>query len=199
VSAPLIPLDKQVRFLAHVPLMKGLDDRLLGVLAGAMELRKQKAGTLLCNEGGPGNACFILASGAAEIFTNSAPHEQIIARLAYTAVVGEVALLDGKPRSASVRCLGDVTYFVLMRDVFERLIGSGNPAGLRLLDNLARVLAQRVRIVNQRYADIFSQAGDTIAKLEEQMRNLRSTVEVDEPPAQRETEDLMKLIGYEGR
>lgn len=198
-----IPIAKQVQFLKHVSIFKGLGEGMIAVIAAAMQMKKQKTGSLLCEEGGPGNACFILASGAAEVFTGKAPNEQLITTLNYTSVVGEVALIDGKRRSASVRCKGDVTYFVLMRDELERLIGSGNPAGLKLLDNLTRMLASRVRMVNQRYADIFSQAGDTIAKLNEKMLELQKTIEAsatdESAEASSEGEDLMKMVGYVGR
>lgn len=200
MSAP-IPIEKQVQFLKHVQLMKGLGDGMIAVLAAAMQMKKKHDGELLCEEGGPGNACFILASGAAEVFTGKAPNEQVICTLKYTSVVGEVALIDGKKRSASVRCKGDVTYFVLMRDEFERMIGSANPAGLRLLDNVTRTLAARVRSVNQRYADIFSHAGETMAQLaemSEKMRSLKASVESD-GEGEASGEDLMKMLGYKGR
>ena len=195
MSAPPIPIEKQVQFLKHVALFKGLGDGMIAVLASVMQMRKQKSGTLICEEGGPGNACFILASGQAEVFTGKAPSEQMICTLNYTSIVGEVALIDGKRRSASVRCKGDVTYFVLMRDEFERMVNGGNQAGLRLLDNLTRMLASRVRSVNQKYADISSQSGETIAKLNEKMKALQATVE-GEGEAAEDGEDLMKMIGY---
>ena len=68
---------------------------------------------------------------------------------------------------------------------------------MKLLDNMVQELAQRVRIVDNRYIDIYSKPGDTIAELNqrrEQLRELQATVE----GAPQSDDDLMKMIGYTG-
>jgi CRP-like cAMP-binding protein len=60
-------------------------------------------------------------------------------------VLGEVAFLDGEPRSALVRALTDVHLLCLTYEAFERL-GAAQPAlALLILSELGRILAQRLR------------------------------------------------------
>jgi CRP-like cAMP-binding protein len=199
--------DQQVAFLRRVPLLRHFDDRLLGVLAGIMTLQRLAAGALLCTQGEPGTACFIIGNGTVEVLAGEGKGGQVLCTLGPGHVVGEVALIDGGKRSATVRCREDVVVFVLQREDFDRLLSAGNHASIRLLDNIARALAQRVRVVNQRYADIFSNTGETLAKLSERLRALQASVETgnamaiedEDPIAEDEQADLLKLVGYTDR
>lgn len=192
-------VEQQVRFLRAVPLLKGFDEALIAALCTSMQFKKAKAQSKLCEEGGPGNGCFILTSGECEVLTGTAPNEHLLCTLGLTSVIGEVSLVDGGKRSATVRCKTDVSYFFLSRDDFERLLNSRNRAGMRLLDNIVKVLSTRVRAVNQRYTDLFSKQGETMAALAERMRAIRSLSEGNlsaDGDENKESNDLMKLVGY---
>lgn len=192
-----VTVEQQVKFLRAVPLLKGFEESLIAALCTSMQFKKAKAGSLLCQEGGPGNGCFIITSGECEVFTGVHPHEQVLCTLGLTSVIGEVSLIDSGKRSASVRCKSDVSYFLLSRDDFERLLNSRNKAGMRLLDNIVKVLSTRVRSVNQKYTDLFSKQGETMAALSERMRALRAAAEVDQVGKETDEGDsLLKLVGY---
>jgi CRP-like cAMP-binding protein len=190
-------LEKKAAFLAQVPLIRGLDIKLVTILADIMQVHKVPPGQYLCRTGGPGDACYIVGHGQIDILAEEGEEERVLATLGPGHAVGEISLLDGKPRSASVRAKTECVIFALKRDDFDQLLNGGNPAGMKLLDNMVQELAQRVRIVDNRYIDIFSKPGDTIAELNqrrEQLRELQAAV-VGAPQSD---DDLMKMIGYTG-
>ena len=171
------PLETCVAFLQRVPLFSGIDDKLLGILAQIMTLSLEPEGTLLCEEGAPGDSCFVIGHGRVEIFTGPAIKREVLCELGAGAVVGEVALIDGKKRSASLLCLQPTSVFTLKREDFERLLHAGNRASQCLLENITRALAERVRVVNGRYGEIFSRSGETIARLSAELRSLQGAAE----------------------
>ena len=190
-------LQKKAAFLAQVPLIRGLDIKLVTILAEIMLVHKVSPGQYICRAGGPGDACYIVGRGQIEILAQDGEEERLLTTLGPGHAVGEIALLDGKPRSASVRAKTECIIFALKRDDFDQLLNGGNPAGMKLLDNMVQELAQRVRIVDNRYIEVFSKPGDTIAELNQrldQLKELQATVE----GAPQSNDDLMKMIGYTG-
>jgi CRP/FNR family transcriptional regulator, cyclic AMP receptor protein len=173
MSSVVPTLQQQAVFLSRVPLFMGMEPRLLEVLAGIMTLGTKPANTVLCKQGDLGDACFIIGKGKVDVVVG----ESTVATLGAGRVVGDVALIDGKRRSASVRCATDVTLFTLRRDDFERLLFAGNPASMRLLDNLVRELSTRVRGVNDQLTKIFDDASTTEAVLLEKLKPLRAAGE----------------------
>jgi CRP/FNR family transcriptional regulator, cyclic AMP receptor protein len=61
------------------------------------------------------------------------------------AVLGEMSMLDGEPRYASCRALGEVEAAVLTRGAVGRLISAHPAVGAKLLVKLTQLLAQRLR------------------------------------------------------
>src|SRR6188472_2598914 len=89
--------------LSFVPLFAGLPAGAIAALASASRVRTYPAGQVLWNEGDPGDALLILEEGQLRISRFSAGGEEaVLAVVEPPAVVGELALLDGAPRDASV-------------------------------------------------------------------------------------------------
>jgi CRP-like cAMP-binding protein len=66
-------------------------------------------------------------------------------------VLGEIAFFDGKPRSASVRALTDTELLRLSADAFEVLSTRHPDVGRKILLDLGRVLALRLRHTEARH------------------------------------------------
>lgn len=66
-------------------------------------------------------------------------------RMAAGKVFGEMAMLDGEPRSATLSAAEDCSIAVLSREAFERLCRERPVIGLKLLRRIARLLSQRLR------------------------------------------------------
>lgn len=102
----------------------GLDDiRDLGLPADAWEQVAVPAGTLLMREGEPADAFYALDEGELEAYLTGPGGEEImLEQLRPGAVLGELALLDGGLRAASIRAVTAARLLCLRRDVFLRLL-----------------------------------------------------------------------------
>lgn len=129
--------------------LAGLPDELvdkLGVLARPM---KVSAGTILFENGDPGNGCYFIEDGSMKVFILSADgDEQLLAVLGVGDVVGELALLDGRPRSATVSALKDCKLAFLEKAAFEAFADE-NPAVYR---HMLRIVGKRLRYANDALA-----------------------------------------------
>ncbi|KAH8697081.1 camp-dependent protein kinase regulatory subunit PkaR [Talaromyces proteolyticus] len=108
-------------FLEEVPLLASLKPYERSKIADALDTIKYPTGETIIREGDPGDSFYLLESGEAEAFKSGTDH----AVKAYSRgdYFGELALLDDKPRAASVTAKTDVKVARLGRDGFKRLLG----------------------------------------------------------------------------
>jgi CRP-like cAMP-binding protein len=142
MDVPTINEDPVVAALARCPLFAGLGhDDLIG-LAREMRTRRFRRGEVLFHQGDPGEALFVVTSGAVKISLPSEEgDEAIIATVNAGDFFGELALLDGAPRSATATALEPTETLALARARFRELIAS-EPA---LRDALLAALAAELR------------------------------------------------------
>ena len=135
--------------LADVPLFAGLADPALDELARESRTRRYAAGQVLWNEGDPGEALLVLEEGQLRVsrFTGAGV-EVVLSVVEAPAALGELALLDGAPRDASVIAQQPVTVRLVPRSTFQDLLRR-EPA---VVDGLLRTLAGMVRAGNARHA-----------------------------------------------
>ena len=69
-------------------------------------------------------------------------------------VVGEVGLVDARPRTANVTCVGPVSAAVIPTPDLRRLLNQNRQWGFIVLSNIARVLASRLRQANARIDEL---------------------------------------------
>lgn len=120
-------------------------DDLAFLLTDARE-HKAKKGAVLLQQGDPGDFLLILMEGRARVTVYSANGREIVLEYVEAGtVLGEIALIDGGLRTASVIALGPVRYLTLPRAVFERVIAANHRIALRLM----RELAMRLRLANE--------------------------------------------------
>jgi len=106
---------------------------------------KYKKGDSLVLQGDPGESLLILLSGVARTsMVASNGHEVVLDYAEPGQVVGEIALLDGGERTASISAIEPVTALSLSRGAFEDIIGKHKSMALRLLN----VMARRIRTAN---------------------------------------------------
>ncbi|MET0137807.1 MAG: Crp/Fnr family transcriptional regulator [Sphingobium sp.] len=120
-------------------------EELAELLAQAREVKARK-GEAIIRQGDDGNTLIILLDGQARITVYSANGREIVLDYAGPGtVLGEIALLDGGVRTASVIAMGPLRYLTLPRTVFEHVIASNHRIALRLM----KELATRLRTANQ--------------------------------------------------
>lgn len=108
-------------FLEEVPLLSSLKQYERAKIADALDTSKYPAGHTVIREGGPGDAFFLLESGEADAFKEGI--EGPVMKYKRGDYFGELALLDEKPRAASIVAKTDVKVAKLGRDGFKRLLG----------------------------------------------------------------------------
>jgi CRP/FNR family transcriptional regulator, cyclic AMP receptor protein len=112
-----------VEALERVQLFAGLDRASLERLATGLRTRRFRRNEVLFHQGDPGDALFIVTSGAVKILLPSEEgDEAILATVRPGAFFGELALLDGAPRSATAVAMEPTETLVLPRDRFRLLI-----------------------------------------------------------------------------
>jgi CRP-like cAMP-binding protein len=127
--------DPKVDRLAAQPLLRGLSRRELSKLAPLFDELTLPAGTILMREGGTGGEAFLIRDGSVVVTTGG----DEIATLGPGEVIGELALFDGGPRSATVRAISDLSLFVLTPVAFTTLASEPAVARRLLVTTAARL------------------------------------------------------------
>lgn len=129
--------------LARAPVFSNLKRTALNSVGREAQLRRFAPGELLVREGEPAVAFFILDSGQAEVVKGLGQEgERVVAHLAEGDFFGEMSLLDGFPRSASVRAVTECECIVLARWDFLALLRGNPEVALPILPVLCRRLRE---------------------------------------------------------
>jgi len=135
--------------LAQVPLFARLAPRELESLARLLRRRRYRAGEVIFHEGDAGTALYIVESGEVKIVLGSAEGKEVVLGLLGRGdFFGELALLDGEPRSADAVAVVASQLAVLQREEFTRFIRSTPRAAANLLAVLSRRLRRTDRLVH---------------------------------------------------
>ncbi|GHO54937.1 cyclic nucleotide-binding domain-containing protein [Ktedonobacter robiniae] len=128
--------------LSRVDLFSTLNKKELQEIAKNCQERTFSAGSTLFSQGDPGVALYVLTQGNVRISqaNNSDQSEEVIGSAGVGEVLGEMALLDELPRSATVVAAEDVTVLVLPVWEFRSILRSHPDITLKLLAALSRRL-----------------------------------------------------------
>ena len=112
-----------VELLKRIPLFEELDVAELQVLADSMHEANVPAGGTVTAEGGPGDGFFVLESGEAEVRVGG----DVRATMSAGDYFGEIALLRGSDRTATVTAMTELRCYALTPQDFRALV-EGNPS-----------------------------------------------------------------------
>ena len=137
--------------LARVDLFSSLDKKELQALSKSCQERKYSAGTTLISQGDSGVGLYVIISGHVKTTQAKNPDRAEVDLGTYGPgnVIGEMALLDDLPRSATVTAVDDVTALLLPVWEFRATVRNHPEIGLKLLS----VLSRRLRKVESRSDD----------------------------------------------
>ena len=99
------------------------------------------AGQVICREGEPGDAMYLIRSGHAAIVKGGFEAPIVLACRGAGEFIGEMALLENLPRSASVVALDEVYLYHITRDDFQRMLSHSTKLDIGML----RKLSSRLR------------------------------------------------------
>ena len=133
-------------------LFAGLDEPTLGIVAAALKPRRFRRGETIFHVDDPGDALFIVASGRVKITIppGDGSASAILTTVAPGGFFGELALLDGAPRSATAVAVVAVETQILRRDAFDRVVDE-QPALRRAL---FLALATEIRRLTAQFEDL---------------------------------------------
>ena len=134
-----------------LPLLARLprDDR--QALATRARLRSYPSGTTIFREGEPGDSMHVIVEGRVSVsVSNGAGGEATIASVGPGDCVGELSLLDGRPRSAAAIAATATKTMVVTRESFVEWLAERPPAALALLETLSL----RLRRTNEAMSDL---------------------------------------------
>jgi len=124
--------------LRHVYLFAGLPDEELETIERHAVTKRYRKNTVIIEKGDDANALYILLEGRVKAYVaNDRGKEIILSEQGPDAVLGELALLAGIPRTASVMTLVDSEFLVLSRRSFEDCLQSAPNIAFNLIKSLA--------------------------------------------------------------
>src|SRR5437660_2465871 len=175
MSTP-IPQEMTLDAIRSVPLFASLDDEATRELRSLLRTREVATGTALFRAGDDGDAMYLIESGRVRIaVTDEDKKEIVLAELARGDFFGEMAIIDGKQRSADAVIAEDARLAVLSRENFLRFIRNNPTVALEMLSatfsrlrSTDKMLQQRVsRNVNEEQAKrstVADRAADLLAE-----------------------------------
>ncbi|MFB9326731.1 SLC13 family permease [Paenibacillus aurantiacus] len=108
--------------VSEIALFQGLSNVELSKLLGRLTKRRLHAGEALFEQGDFGESMFIIEHGEAQLYSQVGDTRQPLAVLGQGDSLGEMALLTGETRSATVVALGEMALYEIDRETFDRLI-----------------------------------------------------------------------------
>jgi CRP/FNR family cyclic AMP-dependent transcriptional regulator len=130
--------DERVTLLQGVWLFEQCTPSELAAIARVASPRVVEPGSVLATEGTPGQEFVVVAEGTASATSRG----EEVGQVGPGSFFGELALLDGGPRSATVRALTPMLVLVLGRSEFDELVDRAIPSVAR---RMLLTLAERVR------------------------------------------------------
>jgi CRP/FNR family transcriptional regulator, cyclic AMP receptor protein len=133
--------DARIRHLQRVPLFSGFNGKELRRVAELARIVDVPAGTAVTQIGEPGNSFFVIIDGTVAVRTPVGTGAQLHPGEFF----GEMSLLDGEPRSATIVAMTDLRLLVVDRSHFWRLLDETPD----LIRGMLTILSRRVRRLEQ--------------------------------------------------
>jgi uncharacterized membrane protein len=137
--------------LRSVPLFASLDDQAAANLRNLLSLKHVPSGTQLFHRGDSGDALYLLERGRVRISIKDEENQEVtLADLAQGDFFGEMALIDGRKRSADAHVTEDARIAILSRDDFIDFVRSNPDLALEMLSALSDRLRRTDELLRSR-------------------------------------------------
>jgi len=160
-KSPTTPQNATAELYLHLVLNKALNDHFsdqeLSILSQYLHPQHFAQGAFLWQEGDRGDAIALIVEGQVEVLKNSEfPDKKLVIGIYNPgAIVGELEILDGQPRSISAKAREDVELLFLPRDGLEQLSRQYPALGVKILRGIYFSVATRLRKSYDRLSCIF--------------------------------------------
>jgi type IV pilus assembly protein PilB len=149
--------EQLTQFLKHVKLFAELSPDSLVKLASCLKTAEFPSSEVIVREGAPGASMYIIKSGLVEVRKKDPTTgiDFLVAQLTEGAAVGEMSLLTGKTRSATVTTVQPTRVYTLTRSDFRNLLTHHPEISLGLARVMAERLEKSTRQVGIEYVNLF--------------------------------------------
>jgi len=185
--SPRPRLDKRAILRAH-PFFHGLSPELIEQVSSHAITRSVTGGTVIYAKGDPGNSLYAVVAGTVRISVPSMEGKDTIFNLLNEGeIFGEIALLDGRPRSAEVTALTDCDLMMINRRDFVPLMRDHPQIAFKLID----ILCEKLRKTSEQVEDVmFLDLSARLAKI-----LLKLAQSADQSPQGRKISMTQREIG----
>ena len=111
-------------FLMQCPVFSTLTPSTLTTTADVMTREQHRAGTVIIRQGDAGDKFYLIGQGSTDVIIDDGGSAYVVNRLGQGDFFGEMALITGETRSATVRALEDVELYVLSKDDFQTALNA---------------------------------------------------------------------------
>jgi signal transduction histidine kinase len=161
-------------FLRQFPLFAGLSDEDLDRLDGMTEAIDVAAGQVLVTEGEPGDSMYIALEGEFEVSKRSGDREMILAHSGPGDMIGEISLLEGCMRTATVRASQDGRLLKISQESFQHLLQRSPSAALSIVRTVTARLRNTEAMLSQ--SEKMAALGSLSAGLAHELNNPAAAV-----------------------
>jgi CRP-like cAMP-binding protein len=182
-----------MEFLRNAPIFEELEERDFARISACGVRKSYKKGEVILMEEESGSALFVIVSGEVKVVRiGEDGREVILSILGPSDIFGEMALLDGEARSASVVALDDAELFVIHRKDFLGLLHEYPSIAISLLKHLTQRLRRADALIKSlSLKDAYHRVGYVLLQFaDERGRIKQGKVEIDNLPVQQEIANM---------
>lgn len=182
-------------FLMYVPIFSDLPTETLNQIANIGSIRTYPKDGIILMEEDKGNALFVIIKGKVKVARSSADGREVILSILNEAdFFGEMAILDGQSRSATVISLEDSELFIIQRNDFLDLLKRHPEVSISLLYELTsrlRVADMKIKALSLKDAE--GKVASVVLQIADNEGTIKNgIVEIEKLPLQ---QDLASMAG----
>jgi len=162
--------ERMLTFLLETPMFEKLEPAEIMEIIHIVEIRHYAAGDTIFSENEPGDAWFVLYRGTVDVLKHGVTGEKKITEIPEKSCFGEISILDGSPRSATIRAETDTVAFRIPRNAFSELLDGNHLVAYKLIHQMAILLATRQRGTTARLSELLG--ATDIADVHEGIRGI---------------------------
>ncbi len=186
-------MKEAMEFLRNAPIFEELEERDFARISACGVRKTYRKGEVILMEEESGSALFVIVSGEVKVVRiGEDGREVILSILGASDIFGEMALLDGEARSASVVALDDAELFVLHRKDFLGLLHEYPSIAISMLKHLTQRLRRADALIKSlSLKDAYHRVGYVLLQFaDERGRIKQGKVEIDNLPVQQEIANM---------
>ncbi|HMU42866.1 MAG TPA: Crp/Fnr family transcriptional regulator [Ignavibacteriaceae bacterium] len=186
-------MSDKTNFLKNIPIFSDLEENSLNQILGLGSLKMYAKDEIILNEDEVGTALFVIVKGKVKISRSSKDGKEVILTIMNESdFFGEMAILDGFSRSATVTALEESKLFIIQRNDFLALLKNHTEVSIALLQELTqRLRAAGMKIKALSLKDAEGKVASVILQLAEEIGKIKQgVVEIEKLPYQHELANM---------